>query len=207
MSQAGAASGTGGGGGGTGDVVGPASSVNNAIATFDGTTGKLIQNSIPLVTSTGEILAGLGTGSNPTFANTSNPSSGIYFPTPNQVGVLADGTIAQIYSAFSIQMFLFTAMAAFSWPITIPGAYPYNVSNPNDVMIPVDTTAARTINLPGSPIGGKVVIIKDDSGLALINNITIQGNGQNIDGSASAIINTNYGSMRLIYNGTQWNVF
>lgn len=32
-------------GGGTGDVVGPASSTDNAIVRFDGTTGKLIQNS------------------------------------------------------------------------------------------------------------------------------------------------------------------
>ncbi len=34
-----------GGGGGSGDVVGPASSTDNAIARFDSTTGKLIQNS------------------------------------------------------------------------------------------------------------------------------------------------------------------
>ena len=34
-----------GGGGGTGDVTGPGSSTNNSIARFDGTTGKLIQNS------------------------------------------------------------------------------------------------------------------------------------------------------------------
>jgi hypothetical protein len=32
-------------GSGTGDVSGPASSTDNAIARFDGTTGKLIQDS------------------------------------------------------------------------------------------------------------------------------------------------------------------
>ena len=37
--------GGGGGGGGSGDVVGPASSTDNAFARFDGTTGKLLQNS------------------------------------------------------------------------------------------------------------------------------------------------------------------
>lgn len=37
--------GGGGAGGGTGDVVGPASSTDNAIARFDSTTGKLVQNS------------------------------------------------------------------------------------------------------------------------------------------------------------------
>ena len=34
----------GGGGGGTGDVTGPASATDNAVARFDSTTGKLIQN-------------------------------------------------------------------------------------------------------------------------------------------------------------------
>ena len=35
----------GSGGGGSGDVVGPGSSTDNAVVRFDGTTGKLIQNS------------------------------------------------------------------------------------------------------------------------------------------------------------------
>lgn len=41
----------GGGGSGTGDVVGPASSVDNRVVTFDGTTGKLIKDSGILITS------------------------------------------------------------------------------------------------------------------------------------------------------------
>ncbi len=35
-----------GAGGGSGDVAGPASSTDNAIARFDGATGKVIQNSL-----------------------------------------------------------------------------------------------------------------------------------------------------------------
>jgi len=46
---------TAGGGGGTGDVVGPASSTDNAIARFDLTTGKLIQNSSVIVDDSGSI--------------------------------------------------------------------------------------------------------------------------------------------------------
>jgi hypothetical protein len=38
---------------GSGDVVGPASSTDNAIARFDTTTGKLIQNSVTLIDDTG----------------------------------------------------------------------------------------------------------------------------------------------------------
>ncbi len=48
-------SGSGGGGGGSGDVVGPASSTDNAIVRFDSTTGKLIQNSVVLVDDIGNI--------------------------------------------------------------------------------------------------------------------------------------------------------
>ncbi len=45
-----------GGGGGSGDVVGPASATDNAIARFDATTGKLIQNSpVTIADSTGAI--------------------------------------------------------------------------------------------------------------------------------------------------------
>jgi len=38
--------------GGSGDVVGPASSTDNAVARFDGTTGKLLQNSAVLIADT-----------------------------------------------------------------------------------------------------------------------------------------------------------
>ena len=43
-------------GGGGGDVVGPASAVDNAITRFDATTGKLVQNSTVLLTDAGELL-------------------------------------------------------------------------------------------------------------------------------------------------------
>lgn len=42
-------------GGATGDVVGPSSATDNAIARFDTTTGKLIQNSVVTVSDTGAI--------------------------------------------------------------------------------------------------------------------------------------------------------
>ena len=45
---------------GTGDVNGPASATDNAVARFDGTTGKLIQNSVVTIGDTGNI-AGVGT--------------------------------------------------------------------------------------------------------------------------------------------------
>lgn len=49
----------GGGGSGTGDFVGPASSTDNAVVRFDGTTGKLGQNSaVTIADTTGDITGG-----------------------------------------------------------------------------------------------------------------------------------------------------
>ncbi len=51
--------GGGSGGGGTGDVVGPASTTDNCVARYDGTTGKLIQNSTACIDDTG-VLTSVG---------------------------------------------------------------------------------------------------------------------------------------------------
>lgn len=50
----------GSGGSGTGDVVGPASATDNALARFDATTGKLLQNSVVTVSDGGNF-SGMGT--------------------------------------------------------------------------------------------------------------------------------------------------
>lgn len=75
------AAGTGSGGAG-GDVVGPASSTDNAIARFEGTTGKLLQNSSGAIISDNFSIALTGatlTASDPnTFAQTWN-NAGVTF--------------------------------------------------------------------------------------------------------------------------------
>jgi hypothetical protein len=57
-----------------------------------------------------------------------------------------------------------------------------------------------------SPITGQTYRIKDNVGSAASNNITITPSGKNIDGVASKTININYGSMDIIYNGTEWSI-
>lgn len=64
-------------GGGTGDFVGPGSSTDNAVVRFDGTTGKLGQNSVVTIDDSGNA-AGLGTI---TVAEGSAPST----PASNKV--------------------------------------------------------------------------------------------------------------------------
>lgn len=55
----------------SGDVVGPASATDNAIARFDATTGKLLQNCVVTIGDTGNI-AGLGTVSCGAITSTGN---------------------------------------------------------------------------------------------------------------------------------------
>lgn len=89
--------------------------------------------------------------------------------------------------------------------ITSPGAYPYTTV-PQDSVILVDTSSARTITPLASPTTGQKHIIKDSVGSAAANNITITPSGKNIDGAASSTMNVNYGSVTIIYNGTEWSI-
>jgi hypothetical protein len=89
--------------------------------------------------------------------------------------------------------------------LTTPGAYPYTTLT-TDYVILMNTSSARTINLIASPVTGTTYRIKDNTGSAGTNNITVSGNGNNIDGSASYTISMNYDSIDLVYNGTQWNI-
>lgn len=68
------------------------------------------------------------------------------------------------------------------------------------------TGAAYTINLPASPLTNDYVIIKDAAGSAAANNKTVSGNGNNIDGSSTHVINSDYGSVTVVFDGTNWFV-
>lgn len=76
----------------------------------------------------------------------------------------------------------------------------------NDYFIGVDTSVARTINMIASPFKGLTYIVSDITGSAAANNITVNGNGSNIDGAASFTISSNYASITLVYTGTIWKV-
>lgn len=79
-------------------------------------------------------------------------------------------------------------------PFTVPDGY---------FGVMVDTSGgAKTINLPANPLRGDAYRIKDSSGNAGANNITVSGNGHNIDGGADATISTNYGSIMVVYSDT-----
>ena len=69
-------------------------------------------------------------------------------------------------------------------------------------VILVNNSAPVTITLPATPLNGQVFKIKNVSGTAVTNIITVAGNTHNIDGSASGLINTDYGALELMYDIT-----
>jgi hypothetical protein len=71
-----------------------------------------------------------------------------------------------------------------------------------DFVIFVNGSVALTLILPAAPNDGEVFKIKDVSGNASTNNITINGNGHNIDGSSTITINTDRGGVELCFDTT-----
>jgi hypothetical protein len=101
---------------------------------------------------------------------------------------------------------LWTAWFRFTPTIkTSAGSY---VVLSSDAFIVINKTvgAATTVTLEASPTSGRLIIVKDGKGDAAANNITVDGNGKNIDGASTNVISTNFQARIYIYNGTQWNV-
>jgi hypothetical protein len=68
------------------------------------------------------------------------------------------------------------------------------------------TAAVTSLTLPtAQTVSGRVIIIKDASGNAGTNNITIDTEGgQTIDGAATKVLNGNYESVMLYCDGSNW---
>lgn len=92
--------------------------------------------------------------------------------------------------------------------VITPAAYPYTVQL-TDLIVLVDTTAARVINLPEMTSGFRVNI-KDNTGTASVNNITVTAlAGEFIDGAATFVMATNFQSVILLGTGivgNEWTV-
>lgn len=81
----------------------------------------------------------------------------------------------------------------------------YTVS-PSNEFVSVDTqTSPIAIELPIQI--GMTVVIKDVTGNAGTNNITITPISGLIDGASSVVISNNYNSLSLFCDGINWSIF
>lgn len=136
-----------------GNIDGPGISTDNAVARFDGTSGKLIQNSNVIVDDSGNItLPG---------------------------GQIVNGRISSLTS------------------LTLAT---------EDYLLISTATANRTVFLPASPSSWQAHNIKDGAGNAKTKLLTIDGNGNTIDGCDKVTINGPYSCFTVVYNGTEWSI-
>lgn len=79
----------------------------------------------------------------------------------------------------------------------------------DDAVVGVNHTAPCVVSLVSSTLDapGKTLIIKDETGAADVNPITVAGNGQTIDGQPTVTIASSHGSLRLYCDGLNWFTF
>ena len=78
----------------------------------------------------------------------------------------------------------------------------YTVVGTDDNILCDTSGGGFTVTLPASPEDGRVYsVLLDVAG----NDITVDGNGNNINGSTTAVWGS-VGAIILVYNGTQWNI-
>ena len=77
---------------------------------------------------------------------------------------------------------------------------------PTDGIIGANSSSSMiTITMPASgATPGQRWTIKDEGGDAAVNNITVSGNGFNIDGVVTFVMNTNFESIDIYWTGTQF---
>lgn len=89
-------------------------------------------------------------------------------------------------------------------PVTLVDAATYAATT-DEYFLGVIYDGTVTITLPAGTVG-KVYIVKDSVGDAETNPITVVTTGSTIDGAASYILNIDWSSVTLVYNGIEWNV-
>lgn len=88
--------------------------------------------------------------------------------------------------------------------LSSPVSSPHTVTTEDTVL--VQTHAGTfTVNLPIAPLPGTSIYIKDFAGVATLNQINVATTAL-VDGANPYIINNNFGSIRVVYNGTTWSV-
>lgn len=93
----------------------------------------------------------------------------------------------------------------------------YSVANATPFVVPADayyitvdtTTFAITIRLPDAPRLYQIFIIKDSGGQASIRNVTVTtvSGVKNIDAAPTFVMNTDYESINVLYDGFGYQIF
>lgn len=132
--------------------------------------------------------------------------TGFYSTGANNLVLQAGGNDLFIYTAFNTAVYRpLIFYSAINLYFQEP-AGDYNQDS-NTCLVGMDTVGgARTVTLHATPDSGQWITIYDRNGNAAANNVTINGNGNNIDGAASTTISINYGAISMFFDGNNWKI-
>lgn len=185
------------------------SSLTNGQLDFTAATVLISTYSTTSITNTVPTYAPNGSVTTPSYSFTNDANSGFYYAgsgTEFDVAVNGGQTV-RFLSTQTIVNNILAPLGGFA-PSYTATAVSLAMTNTMYTVGVTSTAAARTITLPNpaSLNTGQKFTVKDESGAAGTNNITISGNGANIDGAATKVISTNFGSVDLYFNGTNFFV-
>lgn len=185
--------------GNSGGAISPLAGNINVVG--DGTTVNVVGNP---ATHTLTISA-VGTGTVETL--TSN-TGGAVSPLAGNINVVGDGVT--IFGVGNPGTHTITLSATGTTILTYTNVTtsPYVVLTTDDYLS-VNTASAITVQLPNAPGTGRVFYIKDRTGNAASNNITVTtvGGVVTIDGSTSYVMNTAFEAISVIFGTSGYEVF
>jgi hypothetical protein len=211
------------GGGGSGDVVGPASSTDNAFARFDSTTGKLLQNSTGATLSdtgaavfTGalDVLGNSTAGSNlKLYEDTDNGTNFVSLKAPNTIAAdvtftlpSADGTNAQVLQTNGSGVLSFATVSGGGSPGGSNTQVQYNNAGAFGGITGA-TTNGTALTLTGAILNGTIGATTPSTGaftsITASSPVTVTLDNQQIGTAISARYSTNYPKLAfLVGNGS-----
>lgn len=157
-----------------------------------------------------QIIKGITAGGLPPSVPTSFiTDNGTVIPAANIVNVNgSNGVTVTANPNLSNNMLVTLTQVAPSY-VNVVGPATYVVTA-TDYFISCNTSGGViTIQLPNSPTLYDTFVVKDRTGNALTNNITVTtvGGVVLIDGSTSYIFDENYESIEVLFNGTSYEIF
>lgn len=180
---------------------------NAGVTAFNGSTGSILgvgsitgtANQVTASASTGSVTLSLpqsiATSSTPQFAGLTIAGTGAV-----SIGSTTAGTMNNVaIGATTATTAKFTGLTVGYVSV---GSATY-VADANTNIVGCNRAGTVAVTLPAVAVG-RAVTIKDESGSASTNNITITPASGLIEGNASYTLNLNYGSITTYCNGTNW---
>ena len=157
-----------------GNVIGPASSTDNAVVRFDGVTGKIIQNSVVIVDDLGNLDSqGTSVGATKSFLNQNNDNTA---GSAAKSSLLVGGTSAG--DAYN------------EWSIGASRAYSFGVDNDDSQTFKLTTDAAANVN----PSSGTSLLEITSAGQVSLPAATLTLDGVLVVGASGLLTSTAVGT-------------